>query len=202
MALFGHALLPVLSRLLIAAGWLAFLAFLLAQGNRPAVAKAGAEVKRDPISTVGIAFQGLAFAAVWMIERPLPRAGATLPAGEIALDVLAPLLSIASGWIGVAAVRTLGREWSYAARLVEGHRLVVTGPYRWVRHPIYAAMLGKLIATNFAFGHWLGLVIAVPIFGYGTFIRVRAEERLLRGQFGHEYAEYAKRVRAVIPGVF
>jgi len=75
---------------------------------------------------------------------------------------------------------------------------VTRGPYAWVRHPIYTAMLGKVVACNFAFGHWLGLLL-VPIYVTGTMIRIRSEEKLLRAAFGPEYEAYARRVPAFIP---
>ncbi|HTO91783.1 MAG TPA: isoprenylcysteine carboxylmethyltransferase family protein [Candidatus Sulfotelmatobacter sp.] len=190
--------MPVASRALVALGWLLFFGFFL---FRRSPAEPGG-VKRDSVSLLGIALQGLAFAAVWMIQRPIPRAGAHLELVEVALDLAAPVLSIASAWFGLWAVRTLGRQWSYAARLIEGHQLIVAGPYRWVRHPIYTAMLGKLIATNFAFGHPLGLGIALVFYMAGTAIRIRSEERLLRGTFGTQYDDYARRVPALIPGIY
>src|SRR5439155_20527400 len=90
--------------------------------------------KREPASVFGIAVQMLGFALVWMLQRPLPRAGAPLGPVEVTLDVLAPVLSFGSGWLGISAVRTLGRQCSYAARLLQDHQLVNTGPYRLVRH--------------------------------------------------------------------
>jgi protein-S-isoprenylcysteine O-methyltransferase Ste14 len=143
----------------------------------------------------------VAFALVWMIQRPLPAAGASLDALEIARDVLAPLLGFASVAFGLAAVRTLGKQWSYEARLIEGHRLVTEGPYRVVRHPIYTALLGKLLASNFAFGALWGLLLAGGLFFVGTLIRIRAEEKLMREAFGAAYADYARRVPAFVPGL-
>jgi hypothetical protein len=49
--------------------------------------------------------------------------------------------SVALAW---AATRHLGKQWRYEAALSEDHELIQTGPYRWVRHPIYASMLGML----------------------------------------------------------
>jgi protein-S-isoprenylcysteine O-methyltransferase Ste14 len=193
-----YALLPVISRVLVALGWIGFFAFFMFR--RSGGGERGA--KRDNVSLLGIALQGLSFAAVWMLQRPLPRAGARLELWEVALDLMAPVLTFVSVWVGLTAVRTLGKQWSYEARVIEGHQLVVEGPYRWVRHPIYTAMLGKLIATNFAFGHPLGLAIGVPIFMIGTSIRVRAEEKLLRSSFGTAYDDYARRVSAMVPGVY
>ncbi len=60
-------------------------------------------------------------------------------------------------------------------------------------------MLGKLVATNFAFGHPIGLPLAGTFFVIGTVIRVRSEEKLLHEAFGREYEEYARRVPAFIP---
>ena len=194
------AWLPLISRCLVAIGWAGFFVFFFmrATGRKDTSAR---ETKRDRSSVLGIVIQMVAISLTWMLQRHLPTAGVPLSAGEITLDLLAPVLSLASAWIGLSAASTLGRQWSYAARLVEGHALVTEGPYRLVRHPIYTAMLGKLLAANFAFGHWLGLVIALPLFLVGTSIRVRSEERLLRSQFGTEYDDYAKRVPAFVPFV-
>ena len=47
-----------------------------------------------------------------------------------------------------SAIKELGKQWSFQARLIEDHKLVTSGVYQIVRHPIYAAMLGKLLATG------------------------------------------------------
>jgi protein-S-isoprenylcysteine O-methyltransferase Ste14 len=111
-------------------------------------------------------------------------------------------LAVASVWFVAGAVRTLGRQWTYAARLIEGHKLVTEGPYSVVRNPIYTGMFGMLIATGLAMEHWIALLIAIPLFIAGLVIRVRTEEKLLRSAFGGEFEEYAKRVPAVIPGIY
>jgi protein-S-isoprenylcysteine O-methyltransferase Ste14 len=63
-------------------------------------------------------------------------------------------------------------------------------------------MLGMLIATGLAMEHWIQLIAAVILFAVGMVIRVRTEEKLLRAEFGVEFDEYAKRVPAVVPGIF
>lgn len=195
MHLEEYATLPLISRILVGAGWVAFFAFFVLK-KKPA---GEGETKREPASRAGIALQMVSFALVWMLQRRLPRAGESLAPIEIALDLIGPILSFASVWFGLSAVRTLGRQWSYTARLVENHNLVTEGPYRIVRHPIYTGMLGKLLATNFAFGHWIGLPVAGTVYLIGTVIRVRSEEKLLRGAFGQEFEEYARHVPAFIP---
>ncbi len=97
--------------------------------------------------------------------------------------------------------RALGRQWSIQARIVEEHALITEGPYRLVRHPIYTGMLGMLVATGLAVSHWIGLAAAVPVFCFGTWIRTRAEERLLRETFVSAYDRYARDVPALVPRV-
>ena len=101
-----------------------------------------------------------------------------------------------------AAVKTLGKEWSLTARLVEGHKLATTGPYAYVRHPIYTGMLGMLLATGLAASHWAAILIALVVFFAGTIIRVRSEEKLLREAFGDQFENYSRRVPAILPGLY
>jgi protein-S-isoprenylcysteine O-methyltransferase Ste14 len=79
---------------------------------------------------------------------------------------------------------------------------LTAGPYACVRNPIYTGMFGMLIATGLAMEHWLALAAAIVIFAVGLVIRVRTEEKLLRAAFGEEFEEYAKRVPAVLPGIY
>ena len=101
----------------------------------------------------------------------------------------------------IVSLITLRRVIQVAPAPKEGGHLVSAGIYRVLRHPIYTAMFGKLLATNFAFGHWLGLPIAGGVFAIGTMIRIRFEEKLMREAFGSQFEEYASRVPAFIPFV-
>jgi protein-S-isoprenylcysteine O-methyltransferase Ste14 len=116
--------------------------------------------------------------------------------------LLAISAAIGSVWLTTMAVKTLGKEWSLTARLVEGHKLATSGPYAFVRHPIYTGMLGMLVATGLAISHWAALPVALIIFFIGTTIRVRSEEKLLREAFGEQFETYVRNVRAIIPGLF
>jgi protein-S-isoprenylcysteine O-methyltransferase Ste14 len=156
--------------------------------------------KADPRSIVAIFIQALAFAIAWMIARkpltpflPIDWRAQYFVAAIIVLLVLASLIFV------VAAVRTLGKQWSLQARVLEHHELIRRGPYRIVRHPIYTGMFGMLIVSSLAHGHWLGLVIASIVYYLGTMMRIRSEEKLLREQFGSEYDQYAREVPAFIP---
>jgi len=187
---------PALAFVGVLLAWLAFALTFLLHKKSPAPP----DKKRDPASFAGVVLQGLSYALLWIFKRewftPIFGSGKLL---EIILAVVIVLLASASVWLCAAAVRTLGVQWSLAARVVEGHKLVTQGPYSIVRNPIYTGMLGMLLATGLAVSRWIGLVFAILVFAIGTFIRVSREERLLREMFGREFDDYAQRVRAVIP---
>ncbi len=154
-------------------------------------------------SFIGIALQGLGFGLVWALQRrpflsPLIEDQYIL---NIILQILAIAVVIFSIWLATSAIRELGKQWSFAARLIEEHKLVTSGVYRIVRHPIYTAMLGMLLATGIVFTHWIVLIIAVIVFLVGTRIRTSAEEKLLRAAFPVEYDEFAARIPALVPFV-
>jgi protein-S-isoprenylcysteine O-methyltransferase Ste14 len=70
-----------------------------------------------------------------------------------------------------------------------------------VRHPIFASLLGLLLATGLTITQWPALLASLAIFLVGTEIRVRAEEALLGARFGAEFEAYRKRTAAYIPFV-
>jgi protein-S-isoprenylcysteine O-methyltransferase Ste14 len=163
------------------------------------------EAKRDRIASLGIFLQMCAYFLAWFQPpgRPfLPPVDLLSGFIGIVFSVCTVALALASVWLIASAVRTLGKQWAVAARLVEGHKLITAGPYRFVRNPIYTGMLGMLVATGLAMEHWTALIVAVVLFMVGLVIRVRSEEKLLRAAFGKEFEDYAARVSAVLPGIY
>ena len=159
------------------------------------------DAKRSPLSWIGLALQGAGFGVVWAIRRspiasPIVDGQFTL---NIVLSVFAVVIAAASVWFATAAIKELGKQWSLAARLVEGHQLVKSGVYGLVRHPIYTAMLGMLVATGIVFSHWIALIAGILVFYVGTRIRTHLEEDLLREAFGEEFTSWEGRVPGLIP---
>lgn len=165
--------------------------------------EAAPEQKRERASILGLVLQLLGYATVWSIRRPAFSPIASFnQTVEIVIAVFTVAVACVSVGIVMAAVKTLGKEWSITARLVEGHNLATQGPYGFVRHPIYTGMFGMLLATGLAVSYWFSLAAAIVIFLIGTTIRVRSEEKLLREQFGPEFEAYAERVAALLPGIY
>ncbi|MEW9622845.1 methyltransferase family protein [Rhodanobacter geophilus] len=94
----------------------------------------------------------------------------------------------------------LGRNWSATVQLKQDHELVVVGPYRWVRHPIYTGMLLGLLGTALVLGEWRGL-LALALVAAAFWFKLRHEEAWMRERFGAAYAAYMRHTKALIPGV-
>ena len=181
--------------------WIFFAGIFLLRKRLPKAA----ETQKDRVATIGIVLQMVGYFLVffqlpWQPFLPPVK----LLSGVVGIFFFIFTVGVAafSGWLIEAAVRTLGKQWALRARLVEDHQLIMVGPYAYVRNPIYTGMLGMLIATGLAMEHWIALIVAIVIFMVGLVIRVKREEKLLRAAFGAEFEEYARRVPAVIPGVY
>lgn len=98
------------------------------------------------------------------------------------------------------------RENSFAAPVVKiqderNQKVVTTGPYRFVRHPMYVGGFLYFLGLPFMFGSWLGLAV-VPLFIAALMFRIPIEERMLRKDLAG-YDDYAARVRyRLVPGVW
>ncbi len=101
-----------------------------------------------------------------------------------------------------SALKHLGRQWRVQAVVTDDHELITTGPFQLVRHPVYLAFAGMLLATIVMRGWPMAGVAAMAAFVAGTEIRVQAEERLLAATFGERFASYRARTRwAYLPGL-
>ena len=180
--------------ILVLLAWIGFgLTFLLRKKPAPVE-----EAKRASASKWGIALQSFSFAFVWLPRSVWWPFRPSL-AGELVLAAVAVALSYASSLFCLWAVRTLGKQWTFEARVIKGHELVTQGPYAIVRNPIYLGMFGMIIGAGLAFSRWWTLLAAVIFFLAGNRIRIRTEEKLLRETFGSQFDDYASRVPAFVP---
>lgn len=94
----------------------------------------------------------------------------------------------------------LGANWSATVTIKRDHELVSSGPYAYVRHPIYSGLLLAFVGSALGRGELRGLV-AVLIAGLAFWHKLKIEERWLCQQFGEDYDAYRRRVAALIPFV-
>ncbi len=100
----------------------------------------------------------------------------------------------------MAARLWLGGNWSANVTLKQGHELIRSGPYAFVRHPIYTGLLLALAGTVIVVGRWRA-VIALVVLLAGLIFKIGVEERFMAEQFGEAYARYRSQVAALIPFV-
>jgi Putative protein-S-isoprenylcysteine methyltransferase len=117
-----------------------------------------------------------------------------IPAAQwtgVALTALGILFTI---WARVH----IGRNWSARVVIKEQHELIRTGPYRFVRHPIYTGLLIAIAGTAFVTGEWRGVfALAFAILGFAW--KAKREEAILCGEFGDGYARYRSETGMLIP---
>jgi protein-S-isoprenylcysteine O-methyltransferase Ste14 len=185
-----------IAAVVMAAGWAAF-GVILVLGKRGA---ARGSARRDLRSTFGFLLQCAAYAVCFVFYRHYFSPIVPMSVfGEGILAAISMGLTLGAVWFCYAAARALGKQWALMARVIEGHELIRHGPYAVVRNPIYLAMLLMLIAIGLAVSRWQALVVAAALFSVGTAIRIRAEETLLRANFGARFEEYARTVPTFLP---
>jgi len=115
-------------------------------------------------------------------------------------------------WVGVAAVAigcvlriwpvfVLGDRFSAMVAIQEGHRLVIDGPYRFVRNPSYLGIIVIMAGWALVFRSLAGLLIASLMVPF-LIIRIDSEERLLRQAFGSDYDAYVEGTKRLVPGLY
>ena len=114
--------------------------------------------------------------------------------GGAALTVLGIAISI---W----SIATLGSQYDLVLEVHAGHELVRAGPFAWVRHPVYSGLALHFLGACLATGNVVLLIgtlfVTLPAF----YARARAEEKLLREQFGSDYEAYMDEVPMLVPGL-
>ena len=126
----------------------------------------------------------------WFDARILPRGFAIYWTGVALL--------VAGLGFSIWARRRLGRNWSGTVTLKEDHELIRTGPYRWVRHPIYTGILLAFLGTAIALCEWRG-VVATVLVAVAFLMKIRTEEGWMIETFGDDYRRYRTEVTALIP---
>lgn len=131
-----------------------------------------------------------------LVTLGLLAATPSLPA--VALGTLLVLAGVGGTF---ACRRWLGRFWTAEAALQVEHRVIDSGPYALVRHPIYTAAIGLYLGTALVFAAWWSL-LAFGVVGVSYALKARLEDGYLRANLPG-YREYMVRVRRrLLPGVW
>jgi len=127
--------------------------------------------------------------------------GSNIPeAIKIIIRALGTILFLAGLSFAVWARRHLGRNWGMPMSEKAEPELITTGPYRYVRHPIYTGLIFAALGTAIAQGLYWSIVFIVFLV-YFTYSAVH-EEKYLTAQFGNKYLDYKRRSKMLIPFIF
>ena len=128
--------------------------------------------------------------AGWLQSRIIPQ--------NVIVQALAVTLTALGIAFAIWARFYIGQNWSSAVTIKVGHELIRTGPYAWVRHPIYSGLILAMIGTALARRELRGLLALVLLY-LGFKIKSRMEEKFMHKTFGPEYEDYSRSTDALIP---
>lgn len=190
---------PLAARIVVAAALVASIA-LRAPHARASEQLPVAQSRRSGRERLLLLLVGIGFFAPlpWIVSPALAFADYPLHPAAFAAGCV---LLVAGLWLFHRSHVDLGRQWSVTLELREGHRLVTSGVYSRVRHPMYTSILLHAAGQALALPNW----VAGPAFLVGMSLlvafRLGAEERMLRDAFGPEWDAYAARTHRLVPGV-
>jgi protein-S-isoprenylcysteine O-methyltransferase Ste14 len=121
-----------------------------------------------------------------------------IEAGWLPVRVVGLAVGLAGAALLVWASALLGRLLMHEAAVREDHALVQSGPYRFVRHPLYAGFLALLLGSGVAALN-VYVLLLWPVSLLGILIQAASEEQLLRERFGREYERYVRRAGRLVP---
>ena len=126
----------------------------------------------------------------WLTQRLWPR--------SLSLYWIGVALLVAGMAFAIWARVHIGRNWSGSVTVKQDHELITSGPYAWVRHPIYTGLVSAVLGTAIASGTVRAL-LGLLIITVSLLRKLRTEESFMRETFPGQYQRYSATVPALIP---
>ena len=158
------------------------------------------QIKNDRFSllVIYIGILGMSYVAGWFASLRLSSNIGALPSWFF--------------WVGIAvmvtgelirqwSIYTLGRFFTWPVMIAKDHRLIVKGPYKYIRHPSYLGGILTFSGLALALQSWIAPIVVVGILLLTYSYRIHVEEQALARKFGKEYKDYANRTSMIIPRI-
>lgn len=180
---------------LIEVPWIVFVAYWLVG----ALKTRRTERTESFASRYGVLFLEIAgFALLFVGEAGIGILGQKVLRGSYPLDVTGTALTWAGIVLALWARWHLGQYWSARITIKEDHKLIRTGPYARLRHPIYSGLDLAAIGSALAIDRWR-CVVGVCLIILGYWIKAKKEEAMLTAQFGADFQEHCRHTGFLLP---
>jgi protein-S-isoprenylcysteine O-methyltransferase Ste14 len=167
------------------------------KAKRTAVRKSLRDMRERTILLIG--FVGLLFVPAVYVVTGFPSA-ADRPFSVLIAAFGTAVLALAL-WVFLRSHAELGRNWSISLEMRSNHRLVQTGVYRFVRHPMYSSFFLLGLAQFLLLPNWVGggagLAGAAILYAF----RIGREEKMMLENFGDEYRGYMRQTKRLVPWI-
>jgi len=174
--------------------WIAFEVWLVARERGTSARNA-----QDRGSRNSIIIWWCAGIVLGIFAAPYLMPSLMLPGNAVVLFVVGMMLVWAGILLRFWAVQTLGKFFRSKVEIQAEHRLIRSGPYRYLRNPSYTGVLITLVGFGVGVGNWLSVCVLLAA-GLLSFVRrIAVEDSALADRFGKEYADYRKGTWALVP---
>lgn len=175
--------------------WLIFAGYWFVASRSTAKTKARESWRSSLPRNLGLALGAVLLFGKWLSRGLLGRRFVPALPSIWAAGVL---LTIAGLALAFWARYHLGRNWSGQITLKEGHTLVCTGSYQYLRHPIYSGILLAVVGTGLTVGLYRALLGALLV-GLGLWWKARQEDAWLARAFGEQFEAQRRRTGRLLP---
>ena len=175
--------------------WLGFVVYWIYAARTQAKTR-----KREPgfERLIHVLWLACAYVLLWRDALPIgPLNNQFLP-HRLWIASLGAALVVAGIGFAIWARRHLGKNWSAEVTIREEHKLIRTGPYKYIRHPIYTGLLTSVLGTVIVVSEYRALV-ALAIFVTGWTLKAKKEESFLAQEFGPAFEEHKRLTGFFLP---
>lgn len=187
-----------LTFVLLAVGWYAIRFEHARRSRRVAVRRDARDARENALLLISLS--GLGILPLLYVATAFPRfADYTFRPAQAWIGVL---FAVAALFLFQMTHRALGRNWSVTLQLRQDHKLITSGIYRKIRHPMYTAFWLWAVAQACLLPNWFAGFAGLVGFGVLFIGRIGREERMMLETFGDDYREYMSKTYRIIPLIF